>query len=76
MIWKADEVREFLKAKGFYLSHSKGDDEFWMNKNIGERGALVIVPYRNEDIIFDTMSWMVKRSQIPKKDWNDWKKNR
>lgn len=74
MLWKADEVRKFLKFKGFHYSHNKGDDEFWVNKNIGERGAIVPVPQRNEDMIEDTMNWMIKRSNIPRKEWNNWKK--
>lgn len=73
MVWTSDEVREFLKSKGFSYSRYKGDDEYWVNKSIQ---AIVLVPQRNEDIIFDTLSWMVRRSKIPKKEWNDWKKNK
>lgn len=70
MLWKANEVREFLRLKGFYFSRSKGDDEYWVNKDLH---ALVIVPNRNEDIIAPTMSWMMQRSRIPKNQWLEWK---
>ena len=71
--WHANEVRDFAKANGFYLSNQKGDDEYWCNKQLG---ALFRIPSRNEVIPMPTMLSMVRKSKIEKKTWLEWKDKR
>ena len=70
MLWKANEVRDFLKSKGLIYFHNKGDDEYWKNEKLP---AVIKVPQRNEDIIKPTLQWMIQRSKIPKREWVEWK---
>ena len=73
MIWTSGEVKEFLKSHGFVYKKYDGDDEYWVNK---ETHAIVLVPQRNQDIVWDTFKWMVQRSKMTSKQWNQWKNNK